>query len=417
MNNLQQTENLLKQVQVKIQHSKEISALKGENFNLFSILNMETSENNTHSRFLAELLNPRGKHELKNEFLKSFIDVVFEPYLKDNIIMQRFDTASAKVFLEKYIGRRDDDHKIGGRVDIVITDKNGYSILIENKINALDQNAQIERYCNYNTTKCVVIYLTLQGKEPEISSKGQLVNGNDFFCLSYKNDIITWLGYCLKEAADKPILRESIKQYIILLKKITGQLTNNKMSEDVKKLILNNLESAGAISNNFNEAIEDILKKIRYRLRDRLRNDERLSDYTIRDLGKIQDKNSKLWFYHKDINDDFGVYFGIEPFSGKGNRRNQLFIGIIDIESRHEDLFREYAPELEVIYWWRDVEDLLYEDSKIYFSNLKLLQRLGSSDEELNRFIEVLTLQTISYIKRNEDFLFKIYNMSKSTLI
>ena len=51
-------------------HQEEISTLKGENFNVFSILKMESKENETHSAFLGELLNPKGSHGFGSLFLK-----------------------------------------------------------------------------------------------------------------------------------------------------------------------------------------------------------------------------------------------------------------------------------------------------------------------------------------------------------
>lgn len=45
---------------------------KGELFNTFSILKMETAENKTHSNFIAELLNPKGSHLKGSIFLERF---------------------------------------------------------------------------------------------------------------------------------------------------------------------------------------------------------------------------------------------------------------------------------------------------------------------------------------------------------
>jgi len=50
---LQDVKKLLSNVADKVERSKEISRLKGENFNVFSILGFETKENKTHSRFLT----------------------------------------------------------------------------------------------------------------------------------------------------------------------------------------------------------------------------------------------------------------------------------------------------------------------------------------------------------------------------
>ncbi|MAU17156.1 MAG: hypothetical protein CMH46_16635 [Muricauda sp.] len=230
---------LIKDTKRIIAHHNEVARLKGENFNIFSILNMEHKENGTHSAFLGELLDPKGSHAKGNLFLRLFLESV-----GNNTI--HLDKAS--VVLEKYIGKRDDAKLTGGRVDIYITDQTN-SICIENKIYAADQNVQLQRYCNHNKKNNTVYYLTLGGSDASEASKGDLVADKDYYLISYKNDIIEWLEACLKESAEDPILRESIKQYIILLKKLTNQLTDKAMEKEMHRLVKENYNAAQTISN------------------------------------------------------------------------------------------------------------------------------------------------------------------------
>src|SRR5690606_40500724 len=58
-------------------------------------------------------------------------------------------------------------------------------------------------------------------KDPSDSSKGGLETGKHFSIISYRDDIIAWLQQCLDISAEQPLLRESIKQYLLLIKKIT----------------------------------------------------------------------------------------------------------------------------------------------------------------------------------------------------
>lgn len=240
MEKLTDCSKLINEASRILEHQKEISTLKGENFNIFSILRMESKENATHSAFLGELLNPEGSHNFGSTFLKLFLDLI-----DDKII----DIESAKVKLEHFVGARNDKEKTGGRVDIYIWDKNDSSICIENKIYAPDQNVQIQRYCNYGKNNSVY-YLTLEGDEPSDNSKGDLTAGEDFQLLSYSSDILEWLSLCAKEACHFPIIRESIQQYIILLKKLTNQLTDNKMSKDIHKLIADNYATTKTLASN-----------------------------------------------------------------------------------------------------------------------------------------------------------------------
>ena len=45
----------------------------GEDFNIFSVMSMESDEVFTHSALLAELLNPSGSHGLGSAPLKLFV--------------------------------------------------------------------------------------------------------------------------------------------------------------------------------------------------------------------------------------------------------------------------------------------------------------------------------------------------------
>ncbi|QNK78668.1 PD-(D/E)XK nuclease family protein [Winogradskyella sp. PAMC22761] len=237
---------LLGNVKRILKHQEEIKKLKGENFNVFSILKMESKENGTHSAFLGELLNPKGSHNFKSVFLGLFLQ---------QLGCKGLDLNSAEVVLEYSLGFINDKAKTGGRVDIYIKDATNKTICIENKIYATDQNLQIKRYSNHNKGNNTVYYLTLTGEEPADWSKDDLAINEDYHCISYRKIIIEWLELCLKEAADQPILRESIKQYIILLKKLTNQLSDDKMEKEIKDIIKSNYKSAKTISDNI-EVVE-----------------------------------------------------------------------------------------------------------------------------------------------------------------
>lgn len=109
---------------------------------------------------------------------------------------------------------------------------------------------QIQRYCNHNRGNNSVYYLTLKGEEPGDDSRGDLIAGEDFHLLSYSGDIVLWLSECAKEACNFPIIRESIHQYIILIKKLTNQLTDNKMADEIQKLITQNYIATKTLESN-----------------------------------------------------------------------------------------------------------------------------------------------------------------------
>ncbi len=254
-------ESLLKQVSEIVAKEKTLQEEKrkrGENFNIFNVLGLSTSEVRLHSAFLAELLNPNGDHGLGDKFLDAFLKIVIK---REKTIFE-FDTKSAKVFCEFYIGTISENYTEGGRIDIFIQDDNKQTIIIENKIYADDQKNQLLRYHNYaeniiGSNKYIILYLSLEeGDEP---SKDSLGNKQfDYQPISYKKDILNWLEYCVGIAALFPRVRETLSQYITNLKEIT-----NIMSEDNKKELIELLKKNMPAALSILEIEEEIKKEVR----------------------------------------------------------------------------------------------------------------------------------------------------------
>ena len=151
--------------------------------------------------------------------------------------IEDFDFDSADLLLEQHIGTINNEYTKGGYIDLLFKD-NKNCILIENKIYASDQKNQLVRYKNHYPN-CILLYLNLFGNKPSEDSSGKLVVDKDYFIISYQNEITKWLENCYKEAVEQPILRETIKQYLNLVKGLTNQSINQKMSEEIIKMILN----------------------------------------------------------------------------------------------------------------------------------------------------------------------------------
>jgi hypothetical protein len=260
-------QTLLKSTNRVLKHHNELSKAKGEHYNMFSVFQIETRENKTHSNFLADLLNPKGSHQMGAVFLELFLKVIKpeieqgDKKFKDKFPNRSFDTSKVFVKAEYSIGSKNlceeegesGANATGGRIDIFLRDRNDTIICIENKIHAIDQNKQIQRYYNHKTAKNTVFYLTLKGEDPSPESMLKLISGKDFFNISYKEHIIEWLELCLKEVANFINLRETINQYILLIKKLTYQLTNQKMKEDLQRLISENYLSSKTIESNIKD--------------------------------------------------------------------------------------------------------------------------------------------------------------------
>lgn len=251
MENIQNLMSKIRQIVELDNQQKEEARKRGENYNIFSVLKMETAEMETHSAFLASLLNPDGDHGMKDLFLESFIS-------KINCGDIQLCTNQCAVQVEHFTG--------DGRIDILIADNDAHkAIIIENKIYAGDQNEQMKRYYDYAAANYKggfrLLYLTLDGHEPSPDSLKDL-SDKDYKLISYRNVILPWLEQCAKDAYNKPLVRETINQYISLIKKLTGM--NNE--DNIKKAIVDlmakqeNFQTASLVASNFQE----IKKKIVY---------------------------------------------------------------------------------------------------------------------------------------------------------
>ena len=262
--------------------SDERAKVTGENFNVFSILDRERKEVTTHSAIIAELLNPHGSHSQGTLFLKLLLKQL-EPTIDVS------NEHTFKVRTEEFVF----DPKKGekGYLDIVIESGDAY-IVIENKIDTVDAEGQLEKYCKHieeikKDTK-VLLYLTPEGKEPEtkkltLCGKGPVYKLKEFpfplMCLSYKDFIDEWLDACIKEVARIPQIREALHQYQMTVKKLTRQLPS-----EVKDILK---------SNGAEELKDKIIKHMQCEFWRELK--ERLVK------EQLSDQNSKFQLYESDI--------------------------------------------------------------------------------------------------------------------
>lgn len=178
---LAKCKNALKEIEL-------IDAYGTMKYNVFYTLDIWNKEVILHSRFIADLLNPRGYHNKRILFLQQFIKI-----LKKNISVD-IDIESIKtVSCEESITN-------SRRLDIVIRDKSDNLIIIENKIFAYDQKEQLY---DYSKTPCkgkiLLLYLTINGEDPSEHSKKDLIRDVDYYCISYKDHIKNWLIESVEE--------------------------------------------------------------------------------------------------------------------------------------------------------------------------------------------------------------------------
>jgi len=248
--NMNSIEELLKEVKDISQRYDEIAKIAGDNYNVFEVLNIRSDED-SHSRILTNILDPKGIHNCGDIFLKLF----FEKFLPDK---SNIDFSNCQVYREYYAREL-------GRPDICIF-CNDFGIVIENKIDALDQEKQLSRYDEllkkkYGEKKYRLFYLTKDGREaskeshcnveymrlayykdPDVIEIENDSNSDNENSNIIKNDILSWIKCCQEKVFNKPLIRETLEQYINLFKKTR----RDKMSEDVVKVLAKDAENIKA---------------------------------------------------------------------------------------------------------------------------------------------------------------------------
>ena len=309
---IEKLESMLKQIKV-LNDKLEIKKLRGNNdYNLFLSLLDINDEVRLHSRFIHSLLDPNSSHYQKELFLELFIKACG---LEDFGL----DLQNAKVYKEYE------------NIDIYITD-GAKHIILENKINAGDQEAQIKRYIktvqkeNSGEAEICVLFLSPQGREPsDYSLSGLKIEGDKilerngdevakFKAISYDKEIMAWLGLCLDEAGNLANLAAVISQYKNVIEKIYGKYKGVQMDEKkISEIILENYDLVDEIRNKYfdmanKEKLGTFMKNVKKEL------EKRLSQEWCVEIKKADASRcfAPIFFYKHSWGNDRVLTFALE---------------------------------------------------------------------------------------------------------
>ena len=258
-------------------------------FNLLSIIEKDRDEAHVHSKVIYSLLSQNWGKKDKEIFLTLFLK---EIGIGEEIIYnEKWEVSREKAF---------DLDTIKGRLDFEIKSKD-YIYIIEMKIDAGDQPEQLMRYQKFakeQHKKYKIFYLTLDGHNASKKSIGEEENLEEnekveYINISFKEEILNWLGNCLKLVEGKENKSTCINQYIASINKILGEkeikIKDNilKSSEDIKNAIV--------IYEKLNENLQKVLKNFFEELNKKLNditpkpiyNESYIKDYYNYTLDKI----------------------------------------------------------------------------------------------------------------------------------
>lgn len=338
-------EQLLNQIAIWSNREQTIRREKykrGESFNIFKACGVDHYEV-THSSIIAEFLNPKGSHGQGTLFVEAFIE---------KLKLQDFDFSSNDIVVStEYVIPN-------GRFDIIIYNGDKQAIIIENKIYAQDQWMQLKKYDDYAKDKYSngyrIVYLTLDEHLPTDEAS----NSVDFVPISYKFHIIDWLIQCKHLAIDKPLIRETLNQYILHLKELTETTDMDSMNQnEIIKLLISNNTTTAQIFNLKDEIEQYVLEEYIFPTLKKI-----ASDYNL-NFEYDEDFYSKSRYTGFVLSPKVPTTWHIWFEFGKGEWK-QLYVGVVwDKEQRstHKAMKRlnifDYGPNDVWFFGWKNVKN------------------------------------------------------------
>ncbi|MDD2984599.1 MAG: PD-(D/E)XK nuclease family protein [Crocinitomicaceae bacterium] len=378
---------LLSEVQTIVNSYSRINKMSGQSFNLFTLLRKENEEVPLHSMFLAELLNPKGSHQQETLYLDLFLT---------QLGIDDFETENAVCHKEYYTGVIRDNETRGGNIDILIRSVKGEILKIENKIDAKEQRNQLLRYHNFQSNGRL-IYLTLPGEESKVHEElGRL--GVSYQQISYKKDIKEWLEACIEKSATVPIVRESIVQYLNLIKKLTFQNINKEMSKEIVEKITQNKYSFEAYlairkTENDNGIYKEIVKTDLIPFFEKFAFDNELEVHNLE--KSLLEKREKFvgFFFRNEKLTKYGLKLSVQFFN---SLNRHMFYGLSFIHK---------SPELHPVY------ETIVEEAKTVMDKPNFLSEWWLCDTnwlEYNNWGEVDTLYKMAFGTFQDEFTSKL---------
>lgn len=390
---------LLKEINILRQRIKDEEEHE-DNFNLFEIMRNRKDERYLHSRFLSVLFDPHGSHKMKDTFVRLFIEKLDLPF--------EYNLSSIEVYPnEKDTG----EHKY---IDILLIDRKRKSaVIIENKIGARDSNhtdeGQLERYYRIITQEegipketTFVVYLSIDRESPSEDSIGKSKKFPELkdkvLSIHYGVEILDWLRICVKESYNRPILRESITQYIKLLE----NMTNNNTSEEHLKSLMSlvgkngdNIMSAKFLIDNaihmhwwvifeFWKLLSERFVDSGYSIRQRIEND--LIDDLVHGSATKRNKAD----FHLKLSTADGIDFTINA-----DHDNYICVGVMndDLKSGHKTKAKDFVNN------YKDSFNLDSCDGWLFY---KFIDFENTAGLYLSDFSDELTFSMISESRRKD---------------
>lgn len=235
--------------------------------NIYSLLNAERDEVMTHEETIYSIFQNQYNHEIKQKLFSAFMIAMD---LEEKYYHTEWDVEK-----EYFIGE--------GRIDLFFHScDNTLAVVVELKIDAEDQENQLTRYYNFvkrsNYVDFEIVYLTLDGREPSEQSIEGIPQTYHICLRSFGEHIVKWLSACTDIFETYSIDTSLLKQYEILLKKITQETYRQ---HEIAKLFCDkdSLLAGMALAEALPEAQEEIRYKFFEKLNEKIAEVESIYDF------------------------------------------------------------------------------------------------------------------------------------------
>lgn len=329
------------------------------NYNLFTSLLKKNDEVRLHSNFIYSMINPNGGHCQGSKFLELYLDTIG--------LSGFIDVSNARTFKEK--GTKD------LRIDLLVHDGEHY-LIIENKLDAVDQAAQIRRYIEYvkesfsqpADSDIKVVYLSKNKDKPSKESLGGLtlttgllsgdifpndvtkkdtVQDIQYINQHYHNHIRVWVEKCLDYLSSLPAgncsnLLFAFQQYRDVLDMLFLQYKGTLMTlEDHFSGKKGSLKMAMEIEEGLPKLKNNLLRELFEKMDDKVSSSRvkgnRLPSFASKPKETLA-QHSDIQFYLTDKKDRVNKGFFWEVQDSLGNTiyivlfygKTLLHLGIVD---------------------------------------------------------------------------------------
>ena len=341
-------EKLLKEAYEK---SKDYLYEDSSRYNLLSIIEKDRYETEIHSKIIYNLLSQNWEKKDKETFLTLFLK---EIGIEEEVIYgENWEVSREKEY-------QLDEKK--ARPDFVIESQH-YIYIVEMKIDADDQPEQLKNYNKIaegekkrkNKKEYKLFYLTLDGHNASKKSIGEEENLEEnekveYTNISFKEEILNWLGNCLKLVEGKENKSACINQYIASINKILGE-KNTKIKDNILKSV-EDMKNAISLYGKLNDKLQVTLENFMSLLKE--------------NLGK------RAIYYKKYVKDYYNYTLDKIPQDYPG-----LYIVLAENKSKNSNHYRfvlklELSPELTACFGFIKNDDDIKETVPfVYFSQVK----------------------------------------------